>query len=290
MANEIDFIPVKEEFNSELAAVKEELLSDSENGSSQRNNINKDTIKIEDEESNWDIQKKVEKSEQLEEESSDSESEGHIVCKPAQAQILFDGLALEFGPLETVHRWKRMPECDEFVGARRSKHTVVAYKEAIYVFGGDNGKSMLNDLLRFDLHDIIILQWFIIIPWQWIEWKFTGKTPVPRSAHGAAVHDNKLWIFAGYDGNARLNDMWTFPLIGDNRVWEEVDQKGERPPTCCNFPVAVARDCMFVFSGQSGAKITNSLFQFNFQNKTSVLMHKVESKRKVEKQFVPYAF
>lgn len=30
----------------------------------------------------------------------------------------FDGLALEFGPLETVHRWKRMPECDEFVGAR----------------------------------------------------------------------------------------------------------------------------------------------------------------------------
>ncbi|KAI4462988.1 leucine-zipper-like transcriptional regulator 1 [Holotrichia oblita] len=154
----------------------------------------------------------------------------------------FDGLALEFGPLETVHRWKRMPECDEFVGARLSKHTVVAYKEAIYVFGGDNG--------------------------QWIEWKFTGKTPVPRSAHGAAIHDNKLWIFAGYDGNARLNDMWTFPLIGDNRIWEEVDQKGERPPTCCNFPVAVARDCMFVFSGQSGAKITNSLFQFNFQNKT----------------------
>ncbi|KAG8245148.1 Kelch motif [Homalodisca vitripennis] len=26
-------------------------------------------------------------------------------------------LNLEFGPFETVHRWKRMPECDEFVGA-----------------------------------------------------------------------------------------------------------------------------------------------------------------------------
>ena len=33
-----------------------------------------------------------------------------------------------------------MPECDEFVGARRSKHTVVAYKDAVYVFGGDNGE------------------------------------------------------------------------------------------------------------------------------------------------------
>jgi hypothetical protein len=37
-------------------------------------------------------------------------------------------LTLDFGPFETVHRWRKMPECDEFVGARRSKHTVVAYK------------------------------------------------------------------------------------------------------------------------------------------------------------------
>ncbi|EMP37567.1 Leucine-zipper-like transcriptional regulator 1 [Chelonia mydas] len=34
-------------------------------------------------------------------------------------------LTLNFGPFETVHR--------------RSKHTVVAYRDAIYVFGGDNG-------------------------------------------------------------------------------------------------------------------------------------------------------
>lgn len=27
-------------------------------------------------------------------------------------------LTLDFGPFEAVHRWRRMPECDEFVGAR----------------------------------------------------------------------------------------------------------------------------------------------------------------------------
>lgn len=48
------------------------------------------------------------------------------------------------------------------------------------------------------------------------------RRPVPRSAHGAAVYDNKLWIFAGYDGNARLNDMWTISLLGDSKIWEEV--------------------------------------------------------------------
>jgi len=39
------------------------------------------------------------------------------------------------------------------------------------------------------------------------------------------MYDHKLWIFAGYDGNVRLNDLWTTSLAGDSRavhVWEEV--------------------------------------------------------------------
>lgn len=223
-------------------------------------------------------------------------------------------LRMEFGPFETVHKWKRMSECYEFVGARRSKHTAVAYKDAIYVFGGDNGKSMLNDLIRFDIrekswtkmgcmgvppapryhHSAVVHRSSMFVfggytgdilansnltnkndlfeykfqSAQWVQWKFTGQEPVPRSAHGAAVYDDKLWIFAGYDGNARLNDMWTTNLVGENHQWEKVEQKGQCPPTCCNFPVAVSRGKMYVFSGQSGAKITNALFQFDFETHT----------------------
>ncbi|XP_021777085.1 leucine-zipper-like transcriptional regulator 1 isoform X4 [Papio anubis] len=226
-------------------------------------------------------------------------------------------LTLNFGPFETVHRWRRLPPCDEFVGARRSKHTVVAYKDAIYVFGGDNGKTMLNDLLRFDVKDCSWCRAFTtgtppapryhhsavvygssmfvfggytgdiysnsnlknkndlfeykFATGQWTEWKIEGRLPVARSAHGATVYSDKLWIFAGYDGNARLNDMWTIGLQDrELTCWEEVAQSGEIPPSCCNFPVAVCRDKMFVFSGQSGAKITNNLFQFEFKDKTSV--------------------
>uniref|UniRef100_A0AAV2MRR0 BTB domain-containing protein n=1 Tax=Knipowitschia caucasica TaxID=637954 RepID=A0AAV2MRR0_KNICA len=221
-------------------------------------------------------------------------------------------LTLNFGPFETVHRWRRLPPCDEFVGARRSKHTVVAYRDAIYVFGGDNGKNMLNDLLRFDVKDCSWCRAFTtgtppapryhhsavvygssmfvfggytgdiysnsnlknkndlfeykFATGQWTEWKVDGSLPVARSAHGATVYNDKLWIFAGYDGNARLNDMWTISLQDrEHACWEEIDQSGEIPPSCCNFPVAVCRDKMFVFSGQSGAKITNNLFQFEFK-------------------------
>ncbi|XP_053557629.1 leucine-zipper-like transcriptional regulator 1 isoform X2 [Bombina bombina] len=223
-------------------------------------------------------------------------------------------LTLNFGPYESVHRWRRLLPCDEFVGARRSKHTVVAYKDAIYVFGGDNGKNMLNDLLRFDVKDCSWCRAFTtgsppapryhhsavvygssmfvfggytgdiysnsnlknkndLFEYKfgtglWTEWKVEGRLPVARSAHGATVYDDKLWIFAGYDGNARLNDMWTIGLQ-DLKItcWEEIEQSGEIPPSCCNFPVAVCRDKMFVFSGQSGAKITNNLFQFEFSEK-----------------------
>ncbi|KAI2664954.1 hypothetical protein H4Q32_003278 [Labeo rohita] len=193
-------------------------------------------------------------------------------------------LTLNFGPFETVHRWRRLPPCDEFVGARRSKHTVVAYRDAIYVFGGDNGKNMLNDLLRFDVKDC-----------SWCRAFTTGTPPAPRYHHSAVVYGSSMFVFGGYTGDiysnsnlknkndlfeykfatgqwtewkveGRLNDMWTISLQDrEQAYWEEIEQSGEIPPSCCNFPVAVCRDKMFVFSGQSGAKITNNLFQFEFK-------------------------
>lgn len=34
------------------------------------------------------------------------------------SQASADSLTLEFGPFEVVHKWKRMQECNEFVGTR----------------------------------------------------------------------------------------------------------------------------------------------------------------------------
>uniref|UniRef100_G3P3Z4 Leucine zipper like post translational regulator 1 n=1 Tax=Gasterosteus aculeatus aculeatus TaxID=481459 RepID=G3P3Z4_GASAC len=180
-------------------------------------------------------------------------------------------LTLNFGPFETVHRWRRLPPCDEFVGARRSKHTVVAYRDAIYVFGGDNGKNMLNDLLRFDVKDC-----------SWCRAFTTGTPPAPRYHHSAVVYGSSMFVFGGYTGdiysNSNLknkNDLFEYKFAtGQWTEWKVEGRSrtcllgrghGEIPPSCCNFPVAVCRNKMFVFSGQSGAKITNNLFQFEFK-------------------------
>lgn len=227
-----------------------------------------------------------------------------------------EGIELDFSVKEPHHCWKQLQSCEEFVGAKRSKHTMVAWDDRVYVFGGDNGKRMLNDFLVSHVHDsswarviytgqppppryhhsavIFRNSMFIFGGYtgdinsnsnlrnkndlyeyhfttsQWIDWtdKIIGTLPPARSAHGAAVYCNKLWIFAGYDGNTRLNDMWAIDLTSDTPQWEQIDQLGDSPPTCCNFPVAVVGQNMFVFSGQSGAKITNNMYKFKFPEKS----------------------
>ena len=225
---------------------------------------------------------------------------------------IVEDLTLDFGPREPVNFWKKLQSCEEFVGAKRSKHTMVAWDDRLYVFGGDNGRRMLNDFLVSTVHDsswarviftgtppapryhhsAVVFQNSMFVfggytgdinsnsnlrnsnelfeykftTSQWIDWqdKVTGPLPPARSAHGAAIFQNKLWIFAGYDGNTRLNDMWAIDLLSSNPKWERIDQSGDSPPTCCNFPVAVVGNSMYVFSGQSGAKITNNLYEFKF--------------------------
>merc|ERR1719376_873741 len=169
-----------------------------------------------------------------------------------------------------------------------SKHTIVNYQDSLYVFGGDNGKQMLNDLLRFDTkdmswgralvngippspryhHSAVVHESSMFVfggytgnlhtnthltnrddLWeykfntgQWIEWRVYGRgqgnlnRPVPRSAHGAAVHDGKLIIFAGYDGNVRLNDMWQVPLIYQAHMDGPVAHLAPAPPAAAANP------------------------------------------------------
>lgn len=92
--------------------------------------------------------------------------------------------------------------------APRYHHSAVVHGSSMFIFGGYTGDihsnsnlTNKNDLFEYKFQSA-----------HWSEWKYTGRTPVARSAHGAAVYDNKLWIYAGYDGNARLNDMWTISL------------------------------------------------------------------------------
>jgi hypothetical protein len=63
----------------------------------------------------------------------------------------------------------------------------VAYGDALYVFGGDNGKSMLNDMLIFDVKEM-----------SWRRGISIGTPPAPRYHHSAVVSNPlKVKIYTG---------------------------------------------------------------------------------------------
>lgn len=80
-----------------------------------------------------------------------------------------DSMALNFHPRESLHKWRKLSSCEEFVGTKRSKHTIVAWNDRIYVFGGDNGRRMLNDFLVSHIHDS-----------SWARVVYTGKWSMYR--------------------------------------------------------------------------------------------------------------
>lgn len=65
----------------------------------------------------------------------------------------------------------------------------------MFIFGGYTGDIHSNSNLanRNDLWE------YKFANGQWTQWKFAQghPKPVPRSAHGAAVYDGKLFVFAG---------------------------------------------------------------------------------------------
>lgn len=74
-------------------------------------------------------------------------------CSSSFSLDLDENMDLNFNPREPLHKWKKLSSCEEFVGTKRSKHTIVAWNDRIYVFGGDNGRRMLNDFLVSHIHD-----------------------------------------------------------------------------------------------------------------------------------------
>lgn len=199
------------------------------------------------------------------------------------------------GSFETVNRWRKMADLEEFVGARRSKHTVVAYKEAVYVFGGDNGRCMLNDLLRFNVRDQ-----------SWCKAVVTGgggghhlqpqflqpqppqhlaqlpaqpsplqppaasgagaaassphhlpAVPAPRYHHSAVVHGSSMFVFGGYTGDihsnsnlANRNDLWEYRFTAG--TWTEWPGRAPRPAPRSAHGAAVHQGKLYIFAGYDG--------------------------------------
>ena len=82
-------------------------------------------------------------------------------------------------------------------------HTADSYRDKIYVFRGGDGRDYLNDLHELNTHT---LHWRSVVD------NIQGQRPPPRANHSSSIIGHNLYIFGGWDGSKRLNDLFVLNL------------------------------------------------------------------------------
>ena len=159
-----------------------------------------------------------------------------------------------------VH-WKNvaLKSGQESLPKARSLHAgVVVSENALYIFGGFDGTTRLNDLHRYDFTSFI---WTHVSP-------SNGIAPSPRDRLAATSHKDSLYIFGGFDGTSRVSDLWRFDTI--RNAWHQVDAVSGSPPTARHSHCAVEwNGKIFIVFGYDG-NYRCDVTEFNIARRTWV--------------------
>jgi len=102
---------------------------------------------------------------------------------------------------------------------------------------------------------------------RWREVEVSGVVfPGERSGASSVVYRDALYIFGGYGGNGRLNDLFRFYF--PTREWSRVECKGSIPPGRENNGAVIYKNKMYLFGGYSGFTWLNDFHCFNFETST----------------------
>ncbi|XP_064484621.1 kelch domain-containing protein 3-like isoform X2 [Ornithodoros turicata] len=148
--------------------------------------------------------------------------------------------------LSTVSlRWALIP-CQsnlEDVPFQRYGHTVVAYGDYAYLWGGRNDDGACNILYRFDTSTSL-----------WSRPKVTGSIPGARDGHSACVMGNHMYVFGGYEEQADRFSQEVHVLDFETMHWQYVYTRG-LPPQWRDFHSATALGHrMYVWGGRGDSQ------------------------------------
>lgn len=125
----------------------------------------------------------------------------------------------------------------------------------MYVFGGGDGKSWLNNLLIFDL---VNLEWSGPVNTQ-------GIIPAGRLQHSAITYDKRIYIFGGEPDQFRqLNDI--ICLDTSNLTWIKPPVSGDEPSARVSTTGCLIDSKIYYFGGYDGFQWMNDVHVFDIEN------------------------
>ncbi|KAH7730868.1 Kelch motif family protein [Aphelenchoides avenae] len=124
---------------------------------------------------------------------------------------------------------------------QRYGHTVVAYKNRAYLWGGRNDDFGASSTLHE--YDPAKNKWSII--------EVQGPNPPSRDGHTAVVWNDRMYVFGGFEEETQRFSQETYYFDFLAKTWTQVVTEGE-PPQYRDFHTACVIDGrMWVFGGRS---------------------------------------
>lgn len=93
--------------------------------------------------------------------------------------------------------------------------------------------------------------------WEKVEVLDGANSPSNRSLHASAVWMDSMYIFGGYDGINRVNDMYEYHF--PTKRWSIIPQVGDQPAPRDRHTAVVFHRSFYVFGGFDGVSRINGI-------------------------------
>jgi N-acetylneuraminic acid mutarotase len=127
------------------------------------------------------------------------------------------------------------------VPKQRALHVGAVVGDAMYIFGGYDGSSRLNDIHKFE---------FQVGTWQMVQPASSSNIPSARDRMSAVSYRESMYIFGGYDGTNRVNDLWRFDTIRNS--WDLCEFVGQAPSARHSHNMVESDGKLYILFGYDG--------------------------------------
>ena len=99
---------------------------------------------------------------------------------------------------------------------------------------------------------------------QGLSWTQKTSGATGRDAATSVIYQDKMYIFGGYDGSNRLNDMWEYDITNDTWAQKTSGATGREQSTS-----VIYQDKMYIFGGNTdSSNYLNDMWEYDITNDT----------------------
>lgn len=148
---------------------------------------------------------------------------------------------------------------------RRWGHSSDIVDSRLYIYGGTGHTTNprhWESVYKLELEN-----------WDWTKLEAVNKSPSPRDSQSCVIHNEKMYMFGGSNGNDSKNDMFEYDLTLNS--WKKVEVKGDIPSpreghSACMFD----NKYMIIYGGWNGEETFDDCYLFEVATKTWIKVEK----------------